>query len=124
MNGDRLPVTRPGPYPQRFIDFVDNRSRRRWGRQACWPAIDRSLGRGARYLGVLVAIRNVRDVKPVTDPAILSAIEAAFTLDVYVAARRAELRRLGLVRLPPQDQRAPKLLLRVRAHLAGRESGS
>jgi hypothetical protein len=60
-------------------------------------------------------------VKPVTDPAVLVAIEAELMLAVYDAERIAELRRLGALPAPPRDPRAPKLLLRIDARLAARD---
>lgn len=89
------------------------------------PLLAEALTSGARcsdisldlsVLGDALMPSSVTACRParVTDPEILARIEAAFTLAVYRASRRAALQRLGLLPPPPPDLRALKLLLRVR----------
>lgn len=57
---------------------------------------------------------------PVTDPAVLEAIEAEFILRVYVAARDAEWQRLGVLPPPLERPNAQALLQRARERLEHR----
>lgn len=54
---------------------------------------------------------------PVTDPAVIEAIEAEFTLTVYEAEMLAERRRRGEAPPPEPCPRARALWLRVRERL-------